>query len=92
MGDLWECRLAGPVSRLAPASAGKTHVLQRLRLMCDRSSNRSWSNMLRLGATVTMEAWDHYIHQGMDLVHPFAASPAHLIPRKCSGSNLFFPR
>ena len=64
---------------------------QGLRLMCDRSSNRSWSNMLRLGATVTMEAWDHYIHQGMDLVHPFAASPAHLIPREMFGIKPILP-
>ena len=58
---------------------------QPLRLMCDSTSNRSWSNMIRLGATVTMEAWDHYIHQGMDLVHPFASAPAHLIPREMFG-------
>ena len=64
---------------------------QGLRLMCDRSSNRSWSNMLRLGATVTMEAWDHYIHPTMDLVHPFSAAPAHLIPRDMVGIKPLAP-
>ena len=64
---------------------------QGLRLMCDRSSNRSWSNMLRLGATVTMEAWDHYIHPTMDLVHPFSAAPAHLIPREMFGIKPLAP-
>ena len=64
---------------------------QGLRLMCDRSSNRSWSNMIRLGATVTMEAWDHYIHPTMDLVHPFSAAPAHLIPREMFGIKPLAP-
>jgi hypothetical protein len=40
----------------------------------------SWLNMIRLGAGATAEAWDPSLKSNLTYSHPWAASPAFLIP------------
>lgn len=44
------------------------------------TSTASWMNMLRLGAGATAEAWDPSLKSNLTYSHPWAASPAFLIP------------
>ena len=49
-------------------------------------SDRGWLNMIRVGATMTTEAWDlKYDPQDMSWSHAWSASPAHIIPRRIMG-------
>jgi len=49
-------------------------------------SDRGWLNMIRAGATMTTEAWDiKYDPHDISWSHAWAASPAHIIPRKIMG-------
>ncbi|MGV8878649.1 MAG: alpha-L-rhamnosidase C-terminal domain-containing protein [Sphingobacteriaceae bacterium] len=45
------------------------------------TSERSWYNMIRVGATMTMEAWDMKYKPNSDWNHPWGAAPANVIPR-----------
>lgn len=46
---------------------------------------RSWRNMLRKGATITMEAWDDSLKPNQDWNHAWGAAPANIIPRRLCG-------
>lgn len=48
-------------------------------------SDRGWLNMLRMGSTVTTEAWDMKYKHNISWTHAWSASPAHIIPRKLMG-------
>jgi alpha-L-rhamnosidase len=49
-------------------------------------SDRGWLNMIRMGATMTTEAWDlKYDPQDLSWSHAWSASPAHIIPRRIIG-------
>lgn len=48
-------------------------------------SDRSWYNMLRVGATMTTEAWDNNYKDNNGWSHAWSASPAHILPRKVVG-------
>ncbi|MFC7523720.1 alpha-L-rhamnosidase C-terminal domain-containing protein [Parapedobacter sp. GCM10030251] len=48
-------------------------------------SDRSWYNMLRVGATMTTEAWDNKYKNNNGWSHAWSASPAHILPRKLMG-------
>ncbi|MGK6350016.1 alpha-L-rhamnosidase C-terminal domain-containing protein [Parapedobacter sp. DT-150] len=48
-------------------------------------SDRSWYNMLRVGATMTTEAWDNKYKNNNGWSHAWSASPAHILPRKVIG-------
>ena len=49
-------------------------------------TDRSWINMIRVGATITTEGWDlKYIPDFMSWSHAWSSSPAHIIPRKLMG-------
>jgi hypothetical protein len=48
-------------------------------------SDRSWLNMMRMGSTVTAEAWDMKYKHNIGWTHAWSASPAHVIPRKLVG-------
>lgn len=48
-------------------------------------SDRSWLNMIRVGATMTTEAWDNKYKSNNGWSHAWSASPAHIIPRKIIG-------
>lgn len=46
---------------------------------------RSWYNMLRLGSTMTLEAWDPAFKPNLDWNHAWGAAPANIIPRRLMG-------
>ncbi len=46
---------------------------------------RSWYNMIRVGSTITLEAWDNKYKPNLDWNHAWGAAPANLIPRKLMG-------
>jgi len=48
-------------------------------------SDRSWYNMLRVGATMTTEAWDNKYKDNNGWSHAWSASPVHILPRKVLG-------
>ncbi len=44
-------------------------------------SDRSWYNMIRIGSTITLEAWDNKYKNNLDWNHAWGAVPANVIPR-----------
>ncbi len=48
-------------------------------------SDRSWVNMIRVGATMTTEAWDTKYKSNNGWSHAWSSSPVHIIPRKLMG-------
>ena len=46
---------------------------------------RGWLNMLRVGSTITLEAWDDRYKPNQDWNHAWGAAPANIIPRKIAG-------
>ncbi|WP_091902732.1 sulfatase-like hydrolase/transferase [Maribacter stanieri] len=51
-----------------------------LELLTDKS-DRSWYNMIRVGSTMTLEAWDLKYKNNLDWNHAWGAVPANVIPR-----------
>jgi len=49
------------------------------------TSKRSWYNMIRVGSTISMEAWDDSFKPNEDWNHAWGAAPANLIPRYVAG-------
>lgn len=45
------------------------------------TENRSWYNMIRIGSTITLEAWDMKYKPNSDWNHAWGAVPANAIPR-----------
>ena len=45
------------------------------------TSDRSWYNMIRVGSTITLEAWDLKYKPNLDWNHAWGAVPANIIPR-----------
>ncbi len=43
--------------------------------------DRSWYNMIQVGSTITMEAWDMKYKTNADWNHAWGAAPANIIPR-----------
>jgi len=48
-------------------------------------AERSWSHMIDLGSTITLEAWDPKFKPNLDWNHAWGAAPANIIPRKLMG-------
>jgi alpha-L-rhamnosidase len=48
-------------------------------------TDRSWSHMLDVGATITLEAWDTRFKPNQDWNHAWGAAPANIIPRLLMG-------
>lgn len=46
---------------------------------------RSWYNMLRVGSTITLEAWDNKFKPNQDWNHAWGAVPGNIIPRYLLG-------
>ena len=46
---------------------------------------RSWYNMMALGSTMTLEAWDPAFKPNLDWNHAWGAAPANIIPRRLMG-------
>ena len=55
-----------------------------LRLMTDQSL-RSWYNMIRVGSTITLEAWDDSFKPNQDWNHLWGAAPGNIIPFRLMG-------
>jgi hypothetical protein len=49
------------------------------------TSDRSWMNMIRVGSTITMEAWDVKYKSNLDWNHAWGAAPANVVPRYLIG-------
>ncbi|GHT44121.1 hypothetical protein AGMMS49965_19210 [Bacteroidia bacterium] len=49
------------------------------------TSDRSWYNTIRIGSTLTLEAWDNKYKSDLDWNQSAGSSPANLIPRKLMG-------
>jgi hypothetical protein len=49
------------------------------------TSERSWYNMIRVGSTISLEAWDNKYKPNQDWNHAWGAAPANIIPRKLMG-------
>lgn len=49
------------------------------------TAQRSWYNMIRSGATITLEAWDKIYKPNLDMNHAWGAAPANIIVRKLMG-------
>jgi len=47
--------------------------------------DRSWFHMVKSGATITWEAWDHRYKNNLDWNHAWGAAPANIIPRFLMG-------
>jgi hypothetical protein len=48
-------------------------------------SKRSWLNMLRVGATMTTEAWDELYKPNLTWNHAWGSAPANIVARKIAG-------
>ena len=48
-------------------------------------AERSWYNMIRVGSTITLEAWDDKYKPNEDWNHAWGAAPANLIVRRLMG-------
>ncbi|PQJ76562.1 sulfatase-like hydrolase/transferase [Polaribacter glomeratus] len=44
-------------------------------------AERSWYNMIRIGSSITLEAWDYKFKNNLDWNHAWGAVPANAIPR-----------
>lgn len=49
------------------------------------TAQRSWYNMIRVGSTITLEAWDKVYKPNLDWNHAWGAVPANIIVRKLMG-------
>src|SRR6185312_15106278 len=49
------------------------------------TTQRSWYNMLRVGSTITLEAWDKKYKPNLDWNHAWGAAPANILPRYVLG-------
>jgi hypothetical protein len=48
-------------------------------------TRRSWLNMLRVGATMTTEAWDELYKPNLTWNHAWGSAPANIVARKVAG-------
>jgi hypothetical protein len=49
------------------------------------ASKRSWLNMLRVGATMTTEAWDEFYKPNLTWNHAWGSAPANIVARRIAG-------
>ena len=49
--------------------------------LMNSSTDRSWWNMIRIGSTMALEAWDMKYKPNADWNHAWGAAPANIIPR-----------
>jgi len=54
-------------------------------LLLSSTDERSWYNMIRVGSTISLEAWDNKYKPNQDWNHAWGAAPANIIPRKLMG-------
>ncbi len=63
---------------------------EAIRLMTD-TGQRGWLNMMRVGSTITMEAWDMRFKSDLDWSHAWGAAPANIVPRFVLGVRPLLP-
>lgn len=56
-----------------------------------KTDDRSWYNMIRVGSTISLEAWDNKYKPNQDWNHAWGAAPANIIPRKLMGVEPLTP-
>ena len=49
------------------------------------TNDRGWKNMLTVGSTITLEAWDAKYKPNLDWNHAWGAAPANILPRYVLG-------
>lgn len=54
-------------------------------LMTATEGDRNWWNMIRVGSTMTLEAWDAKYKPNLDWNHAWATAPANIITRRMWG-------
>lgn len=59
--------------------------------LMNATTERSWYNMIRVGSTITMEAWDKKYKPNLDLNHAWGSAPANIIVRKLMGVEPLSP-
>jgi len=59
--------------------------------MLTKTDDRSWYNMIRVGSTISLEAWDNKYKPNQDWNHAWGAVPANVIPRKLMGVEPLSP-
>jgi hypothetical protein len=59
--------------------------------MLTKGDDRSWYNMIRVGSTISLEAWDNKYKPNQDWNHAWCAAPANIIPRKLMGVEPITP-
>lgn len=55
------------------------------------TTERSWYHMIRLGSSVTLEAWDKAYKPNLDWNHAWGAAPANIIVRRLMGVTPLTP-
>lgn len=55
------------------------------------TTERSWYNMIRLGSTISLEAWDKTYKPNLDWNHAWGAVPANIIVRRLMGVEPLTP-
>jgi len=56
-----------------------------LSLMNSTDGDRNWWNMLKVGSTMALEAWDRKYKSNLDWNHAWGTAPANIISRKLMG-------
>lgn len=59
--------------------------------MLTKTDDRSWYNMIRVGSTISLEAWDNKYKTNQDWNHAWGAAPANIIPRRLMGVEPLTP-
>ena len=59
--------------------------------MLTKTDDRSWYNMIHVGSTISLEAWDNKYKPNQDWNHAWGAAPANIIPRKLMGVEPVLP-
>ncbi|MDR2914988.1 MAG: hypothetical protein LBV74_09190 [Tannerella sp.] len=59
--------------------------------MLTKTDDRGWYNMIRVGSTISLEAWDNKYKPNQDWNHAWGAVPANIIPRKLMGVEPLLP-
>ncbi|HEY1056562.1 MAG TPA: alpha-L-rhamnosidase C-terminal domain-containing protein, partial [Emticicia sp.] len=55
------------------------------------TAQRSWYNMIRIGSTISLEAWDKVYKPNLDWNHAWGSVPANIIVRKLMGIEPISP-
>ncbi len=63
------------------------HALQ----LMTSDSRRGWLNMIRVGSSMTTEAWDEYFKPNLTWNHAWGSAPANIIARKLMGIEAIEP-